>query len=190
MWSYLGSPTALLARELGAVPKFPPQHPRRVMLPVPKKLALAAWGKDGANKRKASDDSAACTCKRARWTDALTDLASEEARVPPPAPASVCSANAHRPENKQKREYKLYWLFEAAYAGCLPCVSRFLEQEGVDPAVLSLSQGYSALDFALWGLSQGSPQAGAVASYLLAHYPHMPRHDRGGLGARAEPHRW
>ena len=77
-------------------------------------------------------------------------------------------------ENKQKREYTRYWLFEAAYAGCLPCVSRFLEQEGVDPAVLSLSQGYSALDFALWGLSQGIPQAGAVASYLLAHYPHMP----------------
>ena len=80
-------------------------------------------------------------------------------------------------ENKQKREYTRYWLFEAAYAGCLPCVSRFLEQEGVDPAVLSLSQGYSALDFALWGLSQGIPQAGAVASYLLAHYPHMPCQD-------------
>jgi len=72
MWSYLDSPTALLAREMGAVPKFPPQHPRRVMLPVPKKLALAAWGK--LDKRKAEDDSAACTCKRARWTDALTDL--------------------------------------------------------------------------------------------------------------------
>ena len=36
------------------------------------------------------------------------------------------------------------------------------------------SHGYSALDFALWGQSQGSPQAGAVASYLQAHYPHMP----------------
>ena len=34
-------------------------------------------------------------------------------------------------------------------------------------------QGYSALDYALWGLSQGIPQAGAVASYLLAHYPDM-----------------
>ena len=72
MWSYLDSPTALLAREIGAVPKFPPQHPRRVMLPVPKKLALAAWGYK--EKRKADDDSAACTCKKARWTDALTDL--------------------------------------------------------------------------------------------------------------------
>ena len=72
MWSYLDSPTALLARELGAVPKFPPQHPRRVMLPVPKKLALAAWR--NKEKRKADDDSAACTCKKARWTDALTDL--------------------------------------------------------------------------------------------------------------------
>ena len=59
------------ARELGAVPKFPPQHPRRVMLPVPKKLALAAWR--NKENRKAEDDSA-CTCKRARWTDALTDL--------------------------------------------------------------------------------------------------------------------
>ena len=57
MWSYLDSPTALLARELGAVPKFPPQHPRRVMLPVPKKLALAAWGK--LDKRKPEDNSAA-----------------------------------------------------------------------------------------------------------------------------------
>ena len=74
MWSYLDSPTALLARELGAVPKFPPQPPRRVMLPVPKKLALATWTKEAAGKRKAEDDSAACTCKRTRWTDALTDL--------------------------------------------------------------------------------------------------------------------
>ena len=57
MWSYLDSPTALLAREMGAVPKFPPQHPRRVMLPVPKKLALAAWGK--LDKRQTEDDSAA-----------------------------------------------------------------------------------------------------------------------------------
>ena len=60
------------ARELGAVPKLPPQQPRRVMPPVPKRLALAAWGK--MDKRKAEDHSAACTCKRARWTDALTDL--------------------------------------------------------------------------------------------------------------------
>jgi len=70
MWSYLDSPTALLARELGAVPKFPPQHPR-LMPPVPKKLAIAAWRKE--DKRKA-EDPPACTCKRPRWTDALTDL--------------------------------------------------------------------------------------------------------------------
>ena len=57
MWSYLDTPSALLAREMGAVPKFPPQHPRRVMLPVPKKLALAAWGK--LDKRQTEDDSAA-----------------------------------------------------------------------------------------------------------------------------------
>ena len=50
MWSYLDTPSALLARELGAVPKFPPQHPRRVMLPVPKKLTLAAWGKPDKQK--------------------------------------------------------------------------------------------------------------------------------------------
>ena len=44
----------------------------------------------------------------------------------------------------------------------------------MDPAALSLPHGYSALDFALWGQSLGSPQAGAVATYLQAHYPHMP----------------
>ena len=60
------------AREMCAVPKFSPHHPRRVMLPVPKKLALAAWR--NKEKRRAEDESAACTCKKARWTDALTDL--------------------------------------------------------------------------------------------------------------------
>ena len=46
MWTYLDSPTALLARELGAVPKFPPERPRRVMLPVPRELAFATWNKE------------------------------------------------------------------------------------------------------------------------------------------------
>ena len=94
--------------------------------------------------------------------------------MPPPAAATVCSANAHRPKNKQKRADRRYWLFEAASSGCIPCVSRLLEQEGVDPTAVSLCHGYSALDFALWGQSQGSPQAGDVASYLQAQYPHMP----------------
>ncbi len=73
MWTYLDSPTAVLARELGAVPKFPPERPRRVMLPVPKKLAFATWSKEEGKKREA-EDCPACTCKRRRWTDSLTDL--------------------------------------------------------------------------------------------------------------------
>ena len=73
MWAYLDSPIALLARELSALPKFPPQHPLRVMLPVPKKLAFATWSKDGEKKREA-EDCPACTCKRGRWTESLTDL--------------------------------------------------------------------------------------------------------------------
>ena len=47
----------------------------------------------------------------------------------------------------------------------------------MDPTPVLWFQGYSALDYALWGLSQGIPQAGAVASYLLAHYPDMARQD-------------
>ena len=73
MWTYLDSPTAMLARELGAVPKFPPEHPKRVMLPVPKKLAFATWRKEGTKKREA-EDCPVCTCKKTRWTDSLTDL--------------------------------------------------------------------------------------------------------------------
>ena len=105
MWNYLDSQTALLARELGAVPKFPPELPRRKMLPVPKKLAFASSdvAADAAasalgaipkyappvpkkfaamdaveirgNKRKSdSDHCMACTCRRKRWSDQLTDL--------------------------------------------------------------------------------------------------------------------
>ena len=42
-----------------------------------------------------------------------------------------------------------YWLYNAAWDGCLPCVRRFLEQDKVDPESRSHSQGYTVLDWAV-----------------------------------------
>ena len=67
-----------------------------------------------------------------------------------------------------------YWLFEAAYAGCLPCAVRFLEQDGVSSDIVSCSAGYSAMDWALWGQTEGREQCAAVVSYFRARYPTMP----------------
>ena len=115
----------------------------------------------GGERIGAQEDDAHLLMVAAR---ALMVIASEHPRVPPPPTACVCLAEDHMPK-----------LMDAARSGCLPCVSGILQQDGVDPTAVLWFQGYSALDCALWGLSQGIPQAGAVASYLLAHYPEMAR---------------
>ena len=76
MWNYLDSDTALLARKLGAVPKFPPERPMRAMLPVPKKLAFSTMREteEETDKKRKSAECAVCSCKRRKWIDALTDL--------------------------------------------------------------------------------------------------------------------
>ena len=49
-------------------------------------------------------------------------------------------------------------------------------EEGLamDPTAKWLPDGSSTLEWKLWLKTQGSPQAGAVATYPHAHYQHMP----------------
>ena len=66
--------------------------------------------------------------------------------------AMACDPGAsHEPKDAVRGRERKYWLFEAAWAGCLPCVKHFLENECVNSQELSNSSGFSALDWALYG---------------------------------------
>ena len=97
--------------------------------------------------------------------EACTAAAEKQERATEPAPEPLgcqteplgcLGADAHMPKEKKRRQDMRYWLFDAAYMGCLPCAVRFIEQQGVSPDHTSLSQGYSALDWALWGEMEGN----------------------------------
>ena len=52
------------------------------------------------------------------------------------------------PKNLKKLEKDKYYLYEAAFHGCLPCVRFFVEAKGVHPAAASDTLGYTAVDCA------------------------------------------
>ena len=64
----------------------------------------------------------------------------------------------------------MYFLFSAAEKGCLACVRQLIEKEGVDASSQSLTNKYTALDFAEWFQSKGDNPDGCaeVAAYLRA----------------------
>ena len=72
---------------------------------------------------------------------------------------------SHRP-SRRRCHLPQYWLFRAASDGCLPCVQRLLHEDGVDIHGTSLTQAYTALDFAMWARQQGVTGADAVVTFL------------------------
>ena len=85
--------------------------------------------------------------------------------------ATACvPGERHKPARKRVDERR-YWLYEAAWDGCLTCVRHFLEDEHVDPDSRSHSQGYTVLDWAVWAREKGRPGADAVEEYLRARWP-------------------
>ena len=48
---------------------------------------------------------------------------------------------------------RLYFLFKACEDGCLPCVKKLIEEEGLDPNQRSSSDRYAAIDYVEWGRS-------------------------------------
>ena len=57
------------------------------------------------------------------------------------------------PKNSKKLKKGKYYLYEAAFHGCLPCVRFSLQEKGVHPAAGSDTQGYTAVDWATWAIT-------------------------------------
>ena len=91
----------------------------------------------------------------AEMTDAGECLGPEVAHIP-------------RQNNKAKSGDKKYFLFKAASDGCVACVKRLVEKDGVNANIESLSCKYTALDFAEWFQTRGDNPSGCaeVISYL------------------------
>ena len=79
---------------------------------------------------------------------------------------------AHLPPQTRRTQRK-YFLFEAARAGCVPCVRHFLTEEKIDPFSRSETHGYSVLDFALYAKDQDISGAEHVLAYLRTTWPQI-----------------
>ena len=67
---------------------------------------------------------------------------------------------AHVPTQKSaERGGRAYYLFKAASDGCLSCVRKLIEEEGIDPLTVSTTCKYRAVDFAKWELRDGETSA-------------------------------
>ena len=77
---------------------------------------------------------------------------------------------AHVPTQKSaSKGGREYFLFTAAYDGCLPCVKHLVEVEKVNVFEASQTIRYTALDFAEWEVTQQTsraPESASVVVYL------------------------
>ena len=81
---------------------------------------------------------------------------------------------SHQPQDAVRARERKYWLFQAAWDGCLCCVKHFLEGKIVQPQEISNSSGFSALDWALYGQENEREGADEVVAYLQSEWPTMP----------------
>ena len=81
---------------------------------------------------------------------------------------------SHRPQDAVRARERKYWLFQAAWDGCLRCVKHFLEGKIVQPQEISNSSGFSALDWAFYGQENEREGADDVVAYLQREWPTMP----------------
>lgn len=79
---------------------------------------------------------------------------------------TACPSTAHVPSTRPGN--RIYWLFQAAQEGCLECVRRLVEEEGLDVDSKSQTQGWSALSFAEWGRDKFGNDTTDVRAYLEA----------------------
>ena len=78
---------------------------------------------------------------------------------------------AHAPKMGSARHGgREYVLFQAASDGCLPCVRKLIEEDGLDPFAESINCKYTALEFAMYASDQRRGDAGCeeVRKYLRA----------------------
>jgi len=78
--------------------------------------------------------------------------------------------DAHVPTVKSaKLGGRKYLLFKAAVDGCLGCVRKLIDVEGIDPLAVSTTGKWSALDFVKWHCREGkiSTQHAEVIEFLM-----------------------
>ena len=71
-------------------------------------------------------------------------------------------------ETSWRYDFKQYHLFAAAYDGCLPCVKRLVEVDGVPLDSKSFHKGYTALDWAKWGVDHDRPGCAGVVDWVTS----------------------
>jgi hypothetical protein len=74
----------------------------------------------------------------------------------------------HRPANAARRKQPKYWLFAAANDGCVHCVQRMIQDEGVDPNSKSENCHFNTRDWAVWAVQQGRDAQGVI-DFLNRH---------------------
>jgi len=81
----------------------------------------------------------------------------------------ICSCGKdHTPKSIAKRKEIRYWMFDAAFQGCLPCVQYCIETLGVDAQIESLNQNYTVVSWAEWGREKHVPGTEEVVVYLAS----------------------
>ena len=84
-----------------------------------------------------------------------------------PVPPFICpSGKDHWPRARERRRKLKNFVFQAAFQGCLQCVSHCLEINEVDPWVQSDNCKYTVLDWAEWGVQCKVDGADEVVRYL------------------------
>ena len=79
----------------------------------------------------------------------------------------ICSCGKdHTPNVVSRRKEIWYWMFQAAFHGCFPCIQQCIEVIGVDPHVESFNEHYTAMSWAKWGREKDVQGADDVIAYL------------------------
>ena len=79
----------------------------------------------------------------------------------------ICSCGKdHTPKSSARRQDIRYWMFQAAFQGCLPCVQQCIEVIGVDSRIQSWHENYTAMSWAQWGREHHVPGTEEVVAYL------------------------
>ena len=81
----------------------------------------------------------------------------------------ICSGGKdHTPNSVVRRKNIRFWMFQAAFQGCLPCVQHCIEVIGVDWCIQSLNENYTAMSWAQWGSDNHVPGTEEVVLYLAS----------------------
>ena len=87
----------------------------------------------------------------------------------------VCaSGRIHKPSAAERRDLK-YFMFQAAYEGCVECVKTYISVKRVNVQSTSEHRCFTVLDWAKEGVRKNVNGARVVLEYLKSQYGHVLR---------------